>query len=374
MHTTWQRVVAGAVCTGVLSLLLGGCPPTEPPAEALKKIASPPTGRLYHGVFPGSLTGAEDDISAEDITAYEQAVGQGVAWVYFAHNWYQSRAFPLNSATMIRDRGAVPFIRLMLRSSDVQNQAEPVFNLPAIIAGEFDADLDAWGAAARDFGDALLVEWGTECNGQWFSWNGVWNGGEEPGDFGDPGVPDGPERFVAAFRHIVERIRGAGAANVTFVWHVNADDVPGEAWNALENYYPGDDVVDWLAVSVYGPSTPLTDDAPIFTTVMDSVYPRLAALSADRPIIVAEFGCAANHPAVAADEWADDALTQLLGRRWPRIIGFSWWNERWPNDENPAHDTIMRVQEVPALAATFRRILAANEEQLGAPVIVDVGP
>jgi len=126
MHTTWQRVVAGAVCTGVLSLLLGGCPPTEPPAEALKKIASPPTGRLYHGVFPGSLTGAEDDISAEDITAYEQAVGQGVAWVYFAHNWYQSRAFPLNSATMIRDRGAVPFIRLMLRSSDVQNQAEPV--------------------------------------------------------------------------------------------------------------------------------------------------------------------------------------------------------------------------------------------------------
>ena len=199
----------------------------ERSTDALEKITPPPTGRLYHGVFPGSLTGAEDDISAEDITAYEQAVGQKVAWVYFAHNWYQSRTFPIDAATMIRDRGAVPFIRLMLRSSDVQNQAEPVFHLPAILAGDFDADLDAWGAAARDFGDALLVEWGTECNGQWFSWNGAWNGGAEPGGFGDPTVPDGPERFVAAFRHIVQRIRSAGATNVTFVWHVNADDVPG---------------------------------------------------------------------------------------------------------------------------------------------------
>jgi len=373
MHPKRQRIFAGAVCTSVLSLLLGGCPPTEPPADALKKIAPPPTGRFYHGVFPGSVTGAEDDISAEDITAYEQAVGEGVAWVYFAHNWYQSRAFPLNSATMSRDRGAVPFIRLMLRSSDVQNQAEPVFNLPAILAGEFDADLDVWGAAARGFGDALLVEWGTECNGRWFSWNGVWNGGGEPGDFGDPAVPDGPERFVAVFRHIVERIRAAGADNVSFVWHVNADDVPAEAWNALENYYPGDDVVDWLAVSVYGPLTPLTDDAPVFPTVMDSVYPRLAGLSADKPIIVAEFGCAANHPTVAANEWAGDALTQLLGRRWPRIIGFSWWNEHWQNDDYPAHDTIMRVQEVPALASTFRQVLGAHESQLSAPVTVEAG-
>jgi len=342
--------------------------PNLPPAT-LARILPPAAGTLYHGTFPGGDVGEEDEITAANIQSYIDTVGKNVVWVYFSHNWFKSRAFPQTTATLARAADAVPFIRLMLRSSEEQDTAEPFYTLDAIISGQFDADLAAWGRAARDFAAPLLVEWGTECNGEWFSWNGVWNGKGKTNGFGDPAKADGPERFVAAYRHIVAQIRAAGAVNATFVWHANNEDWPDVSWNRLENYYPGDDVVDWLAVSVYGPQSPIDEDVPQFTASLDAVYPRLAALNAQKPIIVAEVGCCANHPDVTAANWANGALTSLFSGRWPRIIGLTWWNEQWRNDRNPAHDTTMRVQDIPALANVFRTQFTANSAKLATTAV-----
>jgi hypothetical protein len=80
-------------------------------------LQPPPAGKLYHGVYPGGISGEEDDITAKDVATYEQTVGKKAAWVYFSHNWFRGREFPEATAAWIRDGGAVPFIRLMLRSS-----------------------------------------------------------------------------------------------------------------------------------------------------------------------------------------------------------------------------------------------------------------
>ncbi len=333
-------------------------------ASAALRLAPPPSGRLYHGVYPGGVTGEEDDITGADIHAYTSRVGQAVAWVTFSHNWYKGRAFPGAMCRMIRKRGAVPYVRLMMRSDPVQNHADPVFTLPAIINGDFDSDLRAWGQAAAAFQTPILVEWGGECNGNWEPWNGRWYGKGATNGFGDPGVADGPERFVATYRHIVKVIRKAGASNVSFVWHVNGWDVPERAWNRLENYYPGDDVVDWIGVSAYGALTPADPWAIQFITTMDAVYPRLAALTPDKPMLVAEFGCSAGNPAFTPDVWANKALRRLLEGRWPRVAGFSWWNEWWQNDDDPAHDTTMRVQDLPLLADVFKTQLATHRDKL----------
>jgi len=327
-------------------------------------VAAPPVDRLYHGVYPGGKTGEEDDITAADVSSYETTVGKQVAWVYFSNNWYRERAFPQATAEFIRSAGAVPFIRLMLRSNTKENRRERLFNVKNILKGKFDADLTAWGRQARDFGTPLLVEWGTECNGRWFSWNGRWNGGKRTTGFGDKTKPDGPERFAAAYRHIVETIRAAGANNITWVWHVNGTDDPQDAWNGLEQYYPGDDVVDWVAVSVYGPLTPMETGAQSFREQMDPCYARLDSLTVNKPIIIAEFGCTAGNPAVAPQDWAQAALTDILSRRYPRVAGFSWWNEAWQNDNKPAHDTTMRVQDIPALADVFRTTLETFKDSL----------
>jgi hypothetical protein len=59
---------------------------------------------------------------------------------------------------------------------------------------------------------------------------------------------------------------------------------------------------------------------------------------------VAEFGHASGNPRQDAAEWTARALEDLLSGRWPHVIGFSWWNERWQNDDTPKHDTTMRLQ------------------------------
>ena len=48
----------------------------------------------------------------------------------------------------------------------------------------------------------MLVEFGTEMNGFWFPWNGKWNGAGATTGYGDPALPDGPERFRDAYRHV----------------------------------------------------------------------------------------------------------------------------------------------------------------------------
>src|SRR4029077_9533106 len=160
------------------------------------RILPPPAGKLYHGFYWGGVgtdehDPTEHDVTPEDVARYEQAVGKKTAWIYFSNNWFESRKFPAVVCGGIRNLNKVPYIRLMLRSNVDQRHSEKTFSLRKIIAGDFDVDLRAWAREAKNFGSSILIEWGTEPNGNWFSWNGKWNGGAK----------EGPARYVAAYRH-----------------------------------------------------------------------------------------------------------------------------------------------------------------------------
>ncbi|MFZ4776685.1 MAG: hypothetical protein ACOYM3_15045, partial [Terrimicrobiaceae bacterium] len=145
---------------------------------AAPSVPAPDVGRFYHGCYPGGVTGEEDDITVRDVKNYEKVVGRHAAWVYFSNNWYAGRRFPAETAKWIRDHGAIPYIRLMLRSRDHETgKPERQFTLQSIIDGKFDGDLKAWGRDATAFGTPLIVEYGTEVNGEWFGWNGSFHGG-----------------------------------------------------------------------------------------------------------------------------------------------------------------------------------------------------
>jgi hypothetical protein len=332
--------------------------------EPAPLIPLPPSGHLYHGVYPGGITGAESDLTPTDLISYEQSVGKQAAWVFFSHNWFEGEQFPVETTSWIRDAGSIPYIRLMLWSDWQQYVPEDYYSLQAIIDGQFDQALAAWCSDARDFETPIIAEYGVEMNGEWFPWNAVWNGVGTLDGYGDPQTPDGPERFRDAYRRIIHTCRAQGADNITWVFHANYHDWPEQDWNRMENYYPGDDAIDWFAVSVYGAQRPLDDDWLEFTPLMDEAYARLAALSASKPIILAEFGVADNNPLGDQADWAQSALRDLTSGRWPRLIGFSWWNERWQNDDNPAHDSIMRVQDNPALREVFIRLVGDNNAVL----------
>lgn len=369
---SWTLVIRISLCSLFLFLLVGGKNSSLDAASSLTTsvISSPPEGQIYHAVYPGHEggTGEEDDITSEDLTSYEENVGKSATWVYFSHNWYRDRKFPVETASWIRDAGSVPFIRLMLRDSAGQNRRNRNFTLKRILKGKFDEDLRAWAKDARDFDSPLIVEFGTEVNGEWFPWNGKWNGGREKKEYGDPTYPDGPERFRDAYRHIIDIMREESASNITWVFHVNNDDVPNKPWNRFEKYYPGDDYIDWIGVSVYGAQTPTDEEWLLFSDMMDEVYPRLELLSTSKPIVVLEFGVTSGNPLGDQAEWAEDALTNLTALRWSRIIGFSWWNEAWQNDDDPDHDTDMRVQDNPDLADVFQKLVGKQDHILGSVV------
>jgi hypothetical protein len=316
---------------------------------AASALAPPPPGKLYQGFFYSGISPARHDanehnVTSADVLQFEEAIGSKTAWVYFSDNWFESRAFPEATCKWIRSLGKIPYIRLMLRSDLDQRHAEKLFSLASICAGRFDDNLRHWAEQARIFHTPLLIEWGTEPNGEWFAWNGKWNEGDA-----------GPARYVEAYRHIVDVTRTAGADNLQWIWHVNWDDDPELRWNRLENYFSGENYCTWMAISAYGPLTPRTvEGSEAFRHEIDHVYPRLTKLAPSKPIIVAEFGCDIHHPKVAASVWAHAALRDLFSGRWPAIIGFCWWNESWENDDVAANNSDLMILHDRALSATFR--------------------
>lgn len=335
---------------GVALLCACGKAPARTGQSQHPRLAFPEAGFLYHGVFPAQaegVIGLESDISADNLDAYERTVGRKVAWVYFDDEWVTSRAFPSSTTGWISARGAVPFIRLMLRSRRAL-AVDPIFNLDNLLAGQFDRDLAAWADGARAHAGPLIVEYGTEVNGDWNPWSAPYNGGMEVG----------PDKFKRAYRHIVELMRARGAMNITWALHYNSQNYPGDdPRNVPATYYPGDDVVDWVGISAYGSERPLDHRCPSLRSLVDDMVPQLRAATATRPLFLFELGVTDHNPGCDSLPWVQGALADLLGGRWPDVRGFSWWNERWANDAQAEDDSQMLVQENAAVGKAFHDAL-----------------
>ena len=168
-------------------------------------------------------------------------------------------------------------------------QADPEFKMQDFINGIYDNDLKVWAQDLIEFGDPVLIEFGPEVDGNWMPWNGQWHGTDE-NNYGDPNIPDGPERFRDAYKHIIDLFKDEGVTNATWFFHVNYSPSPDESWNSIKNYYPGNEYIDWLGVSIYGPLYKGQDWSYSFSEMWNYVKPSLKDLSEDKPIAILEFG------------------------------------------------------------------------------------
>ncbi len=250
------------------------------------KLVAPVSG-IYHAAFP-DFGGTEDIVTTDRINEFVELSGKDIVWAYFSNNWTDGIRFPFEAVKTISSTGKIPFIRLMPRTSYEEYVADTLFSMQKIIDGDFDDELTQWAKDAAKTGIPLLAEFGTEVNGSWFPWNGLYNGAGQADAYGDASVADGPERFRDAYRHIIDICRENGATNITWFFHIDADSEPLEAWNNFENYYPGDDYIDWIGVSVYG-SQEEGDEYREFSETLDKVYQRMTKLT-DKPMAILEFG------------------------------------------------------------------------------------
>jgi beta-mannanase len=124
------------------------------------------------------------------------------------------------------------------------------------------------------------------------------------------------EEYIAAWQHVVERMRGDGATNIIWIW------APHVAYAQWELYYPGDSVVDWVATGAlnFGPIAQWSKWWS-FAEIFGKHYPALAAFG--KPVMVAEFGSLAvggDRPA-----WYAQALTKLPSRE-PAVRAILFFN------------------------------------------------
>ena len=192
---------------------------------------------------------SEDDVTLEQIEAFEEAVGKHQAIVASSSYWGE-QSFPLHNLEIITRHNAIPLIYWSPWDRPyVEERGPDRFSLDAIVAGKWDAYIDSWAAQAKTFGRPIFVAWGLEMNGTWFPWSGYFYGG---GKELSKGVYAGPDLYKKAYRYVVDRVRAIGAKNIIWVFHVQNYSYPSDEWNQLKEYYPGDDYVDWLAMSAYG--------------------------------------------------------------------------------------------------------------------------
>jgi len=246
-----------------------------------------PVAGIYHAAIP-DFGGTEDMVTANRIGNFEDLVNKPLAWVYFSNNWVNGIQFPLTAVNSILALNRTPFIRMMPRSHFDEGGPDPVYTMQRFLDGGFDADLMQWCMDAAATDAPLLVEFGTEVNGNWFPWNGQYNGGGNSTGYGDPGLADGPERFRDTYRHIIDLCDNAGANNITWFFHVDAYSQPENSWNNMSNYYPGDEYIDWLGLSVYGPQQP-GETFQEFEEILNDAYPELSAVG-NKPMAILEWG------------------------------------------------------------------------------------
>ncbi len=135
------------------------------------RFALPTAPGSYIGLYPN---GVPDSYGG--VTAFTAATGVKPSLVPYYSGWLER--FREDFATTAAKHGAVPLV-----------QMNPTgVSLAAIAAGRYDSYLGAYAEAVRAYRHPVILSFGHEMNGDWYSWGYQHTS---------------PAIFVAAWRHIV---------------------------------------------------------------------------------------------------------------------------------------------------------------------------
>src|SRR3982751_578708 len=113
-----------------------------------------------HGAYTGAFMDfgdAEDDVTLEMIEEFETMVGKRQAIIASSSYWGEQN-FPTDNLNVVWRHGSLPLVFWSPWDKPyVQNRGPDRFNLMDIIAGKWDAYIDKWADAARDFGHPIIV-------------------------------------------------------------------------------------------------------------------------------------------------------------------------------------------------------------------------
>lgn len=236
---------------------------------------------------PGSYIGLyshEAPQSYEGVKAFTSATGVKPRVVAYYSGWPEP--FQVDFATTAASENAVPLV-----------QMDPSHvSIAAIAAGSYDSYLETYAKAIRGYKHPVILSFGHEMNGYWYSWGYTHTS---------------PNEFVAAWRHIVTLFRTLGAQNVTWLWTINTIH-PKTRVPSPGPWWPGSQYVNWVGVDGY-----YINQSSVFASVFGPTVVYLRSLTND-PILISETSATpvASQPAKITDLFAGIRLYGLLGFVW----------------------------------------------------------
>lgn len=280
---------------------------------------APKTG-IYLGAYIDPVTDYQGKL-----TAFEQQVGKKHAIYQYYTYWGLGTFVSGNHKTLIDQItriGATPMLTWMSIPNSGSNptgcdpsngRSDPNWNLDSILNGSHDAYLRQFAQEVAAYPHTILMRWGHEMNLNNYSWAGYCNGRNT-------------NKFILAYRHIVDIFRAEGANNVKWVWSPNYQSWPVETWNAYYNYYPGDDYVDWIGVVGYNWGRSRSDSGFEWDT-FDSLYANFLADATARypskPIMLADYASVEDDGGDKA-AWITDVFAKA--KLYPNLRALVWHN------------------------------------------------
>lgn len=188
-------------------------------------------------------------------------------------------------------------------------------NTPAILqagiaAGTYDGNMKAICDVLGTLQSPVTLRWAHEMddNDGQFIWAG-WK----------------PEDYIAAYHRMIDICRAAAPA-IQVLWSPLGDE-------GMEAYYPGDDYVDLVGVSVFGfqayDQLNFGKDRS-FTDILGPRYERAASFG--KPVVVAEVGYTGKADYVAA--WENEV--RKARPEYPRLVGVVYFDQKevypWPDN------------------------------------------
>lgn len=249
-------------------------------AEPLPKhpVLSTVSGH-YIGVFEH---GAPNSYKA--VSSFKTATGFWPRVVVYYSDWKSQ--FATTFAQSAFKHGAMPMV-----------EWQPT-NVPmsAIATGKYDAFLSSYAQAVRVFQHPVMLSFGHEMNGNWYSWG---SGHSSSSD------------FVAAWRHVVDVFRQAGALNAVWLWTVNAI---GTGTTPFHQWWPGDNWVDMVGMDGYYYSPDST-----FDDVFANTFKQVRTFT-KKPVLIAETGIGPS------DARIDQISGLFAGVKRDHLAGLIWFD------------------------------------------------
>ncbi len=207
------------------------------------------------------------------------------------------------------ERGRALMVTIEPWTWTVDERNTPEFLRNGILNGYYDANMRGICQVLKDLQSPISVRWGHEMErseGQF-----IWSGWE-------------PNDYIVSFQRMIDICR-AEAPDINVVWSPAGDE-------GLEQYYPGDDYVDLVGLSIFGLEqweNEILGGSRQYQQWLDETYARASVFG--KPVIIAELGFVGSAGYVS--QWEGE-IRQPQPEK-PLLTGVVYFNQKevypWPD-------------------------------------------